>query len=511
VWDVAAGPGLKTLGGHKGGITAFVFSPDRTQLASGGKDGVVKIWSWPKGTLLKPPLEGHHEEVMSVAYSPDGAWLASGSTSRVLVWDTATFKLRPPLPTAGDGLLAFTPDGKALVTAPHLSTKPTAAAFKRWNVKTGSSTTFDVPGPRSFLVGHLSGDGRTVYLMSCFPEEPRLSVFDAATGKERFPNHSQAGRVWCVAFSPDGRWLASAGDDGRVCLWGLQRRKAGEFALPARQLMGHEGEAWSVAFSPDGRLLASAGKDQMIRLWKVADGQKVRELSGDAFPAALLAFSPDGETLASGSRGGDVNLWKVKTGEPKGPVRSHDVPVRAVAFSPDGRWLASGGSFDPRAVKIGPDGRWVARRGSLDPTVHLIDRASGQRAHTFRGETPITAVAFSPDSQTLAAVALVGFPPGPGLRLWDLASKKERALAGHTRYVVGIAFHPAGNRVATASSDGTVRLWDTAPGADKPHVFDFRQVGPCATVAFSPSGRHLAVGLDNGTVALLSVPDRVAR
>src|SRR5262249_3471309 len=172
----------------------------------------------------------------------------------------------------------------------------------------------------------------------------------------------------------------------------------------ARLLTANSGEsmaeALAIAFSPDGRLLACGFKDGTIRLWTVADGREASRPLGGYLPLAQLAFSPDGETLAAGNPGGGVNLWSVTSGLPKDPVRGHEGRVYGVAFSPDGRWLASGG---------------------FDQTVQLVDRASGQRVPTFRSDTAITSLTFSPDSRTLAAGSAA---PGPFLYLWDLTSKE---------------------------------------------------------------------------------------
>jgi len=228
--------------------------------------------------------------------------------------------------------------------------------------------------------------------------------------------------------------------------------------------------------------------DGTIRRCKVAGGEELPVLTGYSLQDANLAFSPDGETLAAGNRYGGVNLWNAMTGKPDVPVRWHTDRVRAVAFSPDGKWLASGG-YD-------------------DKTVQLIDRASGHRVHWFRGEASFTGVAFSADSQTLAAIAAA---PRPLLHVWDVATRKGRTFGGHTQNVWGIAFHPDGSRLATASVDATVRFWEAVPGGYESRKYDCRRLGSPSSVAFSPSGRHLAIGLRNGMIAIMKSPDNTTR
>jgi WD40 repeat protein len=249
---------------------------------------------------------------------------------------------------------------------------------------------------------------------------------------------------------------------------------------PVRVLKGHTDEVWSVAFSPDGKLLASGADDGFILLWEVASGRQVQVLAGHSTKHAYLTFSPDGHTIVAGGKAGTVNRWDADTGQIKEPWRWHGDEVRPVAYSPDGRLLASGGK---------------------DGTVQLLDAHTGRRRSVFRGSPFFTNLAFSPDGRTLASVSDA---PTPSVRFWDTETLEERALTGHTGDILGLAFHPGGELVATTALDGTVRLWAATPKGQALRTFDFRSAGYCA--AFSPEGRYLATGLENGTIAILRVP-----
>jgi WD40 repeat protein len=196
--------------------------------------------------------------------------------------------------------------------------------------------------------------------------------------------------VWSVAFSPDGRLLASGSEDRTIKLWDVATGRE------VRTLTGHTDRVWSVAFSPDGRLLASGSDDYTIKLWEVATGSLVRSLTGHTDDVESVAFSPDGRLLASGSLDNTIKLWEVATGSLVRSLTGHTSGVSSVAFSPDGRLLAS---------------------GSDDGTIKLWDVASGSLVRTLTGHTGgVGSVAFSPDGRLLASGS-----DDDTIKLWDIS------------------------------------------------------------------------------------------
>jgi WD40 repeat protein len=441
----------------------WAFSPDARWLASASDE--FSLWDVPSGKLVA--VLPQPTWVTAVAFSGASTLVATGHDDGVVrVWDRAAKQLVCECGGHEGALsaLAFSADGT------HLASAAERKIVRLWDMPSGVA--------RGALVGHTDRipalawhpDGQRLYSAGW---DTTVRVWNTATCEPIILLNSHAAQVTAMTLNRDGTLLASADSAQRIHLWDTASHRT------VHVLSGHASEIRGLAISLDSRTLAAGGSDCVLQVWsREADSTKggwqaAGESRQTGFEARIdLALSPDGARLATTGRSG-LRVWDTETARPV--VQLEDGPLASsVAFSPVGRWLAGGGA---------------------DAKVRLWDTATGKLQGVLEGQdSPIAALAFSPDGLTLGAAGAAG----SDVWLWNVAKREPSLLipdAVDGCSVEALAFHPQGGMLAiagidwlaTGGSDGAVVVWD----------IDLRSptatfAGGAVRLAFHPSGRLLA-------------------
>ena len=347
------------------------------------------------------------------------------------------------------------------------------------------------------------------------------ALLSAAEPSMRQTLEGDGGRVYAIAYSPDGKRLASGGSDNAIRIWDL---KTGE---TLQTLEGHTDLVYSVAFSPDGTQLASGGKDGTMRVWNAETGEPLRTVETGKSSVFSVDYSPDGTKLA-GSGGDGIHIWNAETEE---PLQTIKISTGRISYSPDGTKLASshansairiwdaesgallrtlkGHVYQATSVNYSPDGTLLASSG-FDRTIRIWDAESGALLRTFKGSLdPFISVEFSPDGKMLVSEEYAK----KTFRVWDVFSGAIlQTYSGHKNSVECIVFSPDGASLASGSNDKTIQIWDAVPSPSSASVRieGEREHGAGAfdvSIVFSESMRGFErsdIQVENGSITAFS-------
>ncbi|MFL5242110.1 MAG: sigma-70 family RNA polymerase sigma factor [Gemmataceae bacterium] len=462
----------------------------------------------PEGSFLRigSARLRHGHQITSLAYVPGGKTLVSTGTDHVArLWDTATGKeirafgeesarSNPFAPSRWVYCVAISPDGKTLATGDHTAGWA-LNTIRLWDVETGKELRKIQGHKGGILTLAFSPNGKTLASGSA---DKSVQLWQVSTGDSVQPFTGNLGEVRFVSFAKDGAVLLNS-DGKAIRRWELASNKE----LPP--LTGHDNDITTGALSPDGKVLATADAGGAIRLWDIATSKELRILTAHKKTVKSVAFSPDSKTLASGGDDQMVHVWDVDTGKTWPEPRKQLGPIQALAFSPNRTTLASACLTSPIhfwevstgkellqqpghedavvALTFAPDGKSVAS-ASRDWSVRRWDVSTGKEVKRLNGNW---AIALSEDGKSEFSAGDDGI-----IRLIELDSGKEvRQYKGHTGRVEQLALSADGRTLASKSLDKTIRIWDVE-SAKEMHKLD--EASSAKKIALSPNGKILAIG-----------------
>jgi WD40 repeat protein/serine/threonine protein kinase len=423
-------------------VNSLAFSRDGEFLASAVGDGTVKVWDSRTGKQIGTTLKAHTGSVFSVAFHPDGKHLAStGADKKVRVWEWETGRMvfEGPSganhnrgtaygvafgPDPNDRRLAVGSDGRVYVW----DWEKNELVFPR---------TLQVHTDKGINVA-FSRDGRR---LASGGWGDKIIIWNAETG-EHLHTLTNTSKTSAMVFSRDGRWLVSASFGRRLDVWDTTTGER------VKTFPAGDGLVLGVAASADGSRLASAGQDKTVRIWEAETGRVVLELRGHTKASQGVAFSPDGLRLASGSWDGTIRVWDAT------PMRG-DEAQEAFTLSQEPGEVFS--------IAVSPDGRSVASAGIGAGGVNVSDVESRPPQVSFHLPHGLLCVAWHPDGRYIASSGFDGTKMTVGV--WDVRTRKlafPEITSDMETYAV--AFSPDGEYLVTGSGDGTVQVWNARTG-----------------------------------------------
>ena len=468
VWNVESAKAFPRLASPNSAIRSVAFSPSGLRVVIGTFDANARLYEFETGKQ-RFQMSSHTDSVEAVAFSPDSQKILTGSNDQtVRLWDADTGKAILTAPHSDSVVsLTFSPDGK------HILTGCNDNVSRIWRFdSTKSSLIAATPhtGPVETVAFSSKGDFAFIACTdgTCQRREIALNVLTAVRSVV------VDAQISSVAYSPDGRRVATGHKNGSTSIWDKEFRKTISIATP------HRGSVTALAFSWDGRLLATGSEDKTARVCDAETGTQISSLELLS-PVRSAAFSPDGKLVAIGNSYGKTFVWNSRSTNGRQPLKllPHGDSVKALAFSSDGKLLMVGGAN--KQVRI-----WqVESEQEILPL--------------FRHPDAVESVAISQDRSR----ALSGCKNG-SVTLFEIGTDHSMTLnPAHTSPVSSVAFSPDGNWALTGSEDGSIRIWDVKSGVTlSPRI---QHSVPIVNAAFSTDGKNVILGNLNKASRVISL------